>query len=506
LAFTTFGALLSFDASAALTRGSGGLFGGYYDHNIVIKCTHERHEGEWDAGIDPSGPTVSQHVDETNKYALCAGFDASNITEPPASLLSCLENDPITDPNDENPYDDIWATSSTCPYPDLGYGWFESTITYTSGSVEQCVEDANSGIGNNCQPTDCQNKKHNDGCGVVSTGSTVACKDNTGGGTTTTYQFYASPDVNVTGYIKLVKNVQWNLDHTPGFTNCSSERIMADKCVEQWGGWPTTTVKVKGKLVDVIDWSVIDEAFPDADIPNALDSGQYQHLANRAVLFYEEVDPDGKCSDGISTLNGVPKAAYARYCTSDIDTFTDNVGTNWFVSDPTDPTPTGDGYDNELRPCFKNPNYVHTASADAERIQLTGTFLPNVTSQPVLNLNCDSGNPNNDGGGFKVQVYETALLPAADFVTSGADAPLLEGVSPSKASDVLTDSTGLKYVELTYPTCPDLSHNVIDNNPSATNNTDVTLHLTNMHWDTSSDSLDYDSDDSTGLSVKVNGL
>ena len=476
LAFVTLGSLSVNDAFGGRSRTVGGTTTDLHDHNIRVACTWPNFEGGWEA--DPGSPiTVSHSAGDEGEYATCSGWTVDGGV---------------------SRYDDGTIKHDEAPG---GQGKFKFNITYTSTSTTTCIEDPNSGIGNNCVKfTDKDNKNGGNGKAgggnTPTTGATVACKDNFPG-TTTTYQFYCADGVKVTGYLTLVPTLGGNAQVAPEFTGpCSPARVAAGACTIQYGGIPMKTIKVKGQEQMVVDQDVCLEAFPQASVNNALNSGQTQNLQAGAILFYQETAYTGSCAD-LDT--GSPTAAYGRYCQSDIDTFQDNVSPNLYEGDL---EVSNDGFDNELRVCEQSDNPPpHTGDQDVETVELTNIT---VTAQPTLNLNCTTGG-NTDSGKFKVYISDQSQLLAGNIeVTPLSKAPTLEGVSPLSAV-ISTDDFGVDTLTLTYPTCEDLSANVITNNSldRSDNNTNVFLEFSGQTIPTST-SLEQAIKEM--IEVKVNGL
>ncbi len=393
---------------------------------------------------------MSQTVEGEGNYATCGGWDTASV--PPGA-----------------------PDFSTAPY---GSGKFLFKVKYESAAPLTCIEDPNAGIGNNCIKTDAQNPKHGDSGGTTPPGASRACALNSpGGGTTLTYTFACADGVSVRGFLTLVPRLDGNPQSNPSgwagsFTNCSDARIAAGACTMQLGGIPTKTVKVKGQNVTVVDSAACEAAFPAGSVVNALGTSQTQNLDLKEILFYKEVASEGICDATtlLPTVVGLPAAAYGRYCQSDLGVFYDNVTGNIFTGDSS----ILEGFDNELRVCPPGPDGVrHTATQDVEQVKLSGVTLE---PQGPLNLNCTSGG-NTDSGNYKVKIPDQSPLLSVDIDTSplSTDAPKLEGVSPTSAA-IIVDTDGVRKLELTYPTCPDLSANIISRY-QPTNNSNVTLHL-----------------------------
>ena len=440
------------DARSRTDRTSGGTSTDLHDHGIRVQCTWPAFEGAW--GSDPEAISVSHSVDDPSldRYAFCSGWDIDGVV-----------------------YEDGDVAHGSAPY---GSGKFLFNVTYTSSTVLTCV-DPDSGIGNDCVKFTDDDNKGNGGNnkitdpGTTAFGATIACENNYPG-TTLTYQFHCAEGVGVDGYLTLVSSLDGGatLQAAPEFTGpCGPDRVAAGDCTMLYGGVPMKTVKIKGVTQEVVDAEACLEAFPQALVPNALNSGQIQNLEAGAMLFYQEVAYTGSCdAAGLPTEDGIPSVAHGRYCQSDISNFVDNIAPNVYGDDPL----VGDGFDNELRICeMSDLPPQHVGFQDVETVELAEPM--DAISGPTLNLNCTTGD-NTDSGKYKVWISDqTRLLADNVVVTPLSDAPRLEGVSPIKAV-INTDEFGVDTLELTYPTCPDLSYNVITSyNP--TNNSDVTLEL-----------------------------
>lgn len=456
-------------SNSCSTQTVGGIITYVSDHGKAVKCTWAEFQGEW-SSQSQSPVTVSHSVQGPGNYATCSGWDFSSA--------------PTGNPD-----------HTAAPY---GYGKFFINVTYQSTNTTTCIEDPNAGIGNNCVKfTDLQNKKHGDTSGLTS-GATLACANNNPG-TTLTYQFFCADGASVTGFMTLVPSLDGGTTTqlAPSFTGpCSPERVAAGKCTMVLGGVPTKTVKIAGKYVTVVDSDKCALAFPAQSVPNAFDSAQTQNLDSKQMLFYVEKAYTGSCDSNMQpTEVGDPTAAYGVHCQSNIAPFSDNTGDNYFPNDP-----PSDGFDNELRVCqTASGNMPHTAAQDVEMVELNRYLT--VDFQPTLNLNCTSGD-NTDSGVYKVWIKDQPPVMAADIVTSPLSAaPKLEGVSPIRTATKV-DLNGVTTLELTYPTCSDLSANVINAyNPA--NNSNVTLHLTDGTTKPTT-SLNYRF--KTQFEVKVNGL
>jgi len=505
LIFVMLASMLVDDASARTrSRTVGGTTTDLHHHGITLKCTWEEFQGVWDSVADytKSPPEISvthsvgDPVDPSNQdYAICGGWALGFA--PSGSLTN-----PDGTPNTEVLY--------TAPY---GWGYFYYNATYASTTATTCIEDPNSGIGNNCVKfTDEQNKKHGGGDPVPNYGATLACADNNPG-TKLTYQFNCADGVYTRGFVTLVPSPYGGTlmpEDIPDFTGpCSPKRVEAGKCTMQIGGVPTKTVKIKGQNVTVVDTNACLEAFPEDNIPNALGSLQTQLLAAGAILYYEETAYQGSCdpdNNNLPTVDGAPTAAFGRECTSDMEPFPqcDEVGDNCFPNDP----PDVDGFDNELRVCYKesNKDTAHTNVHDVETVELANIT---VDAGPTFNLNCTSGG-NTDSGKYKVLISDQAALLAGNVhVTPLIEAPTLEGVSPIKAV-INTDELGVDTLELTYPTCEELTANIIEQGPgpednlgSEDNNTNVTLELIGQ---TEPTETSLNQTIKALIEVKVNGL
>jgi hypothetical protein len=460
--------------SRTRSRTVGGTSTDLEHHGLHIRCTWPEYEGEWGSeSIHPISVTHSAGDSGAGEYATCSGWNS-------ADEVTFVGGD---------------VDHGGAPYES---GKFLFNVTYTSSVTTTCTEDHDSGIGNNCNKfTDQQNKKHGGGSSTNTSGATLACRDDNPG-TTLTYQFFCADGVDVSGFLTLVSIVAGNPQVAPAFTECSAARVAADACTMQYGGVPTKTIKVKGQTQTVVDAKACLEAFPLASVSNALGTDQTQDLEAGAILFYQETAFTGNCDSltDLPTEEGSPSTAYGRYCQSDIDTFDDNVAPNVYAGDPADV----DGFDNELRVCQSNRT-PHIGEQDVETIELSDLI---VDSQPSLNLNCKSGG-NTDSGGFKVTITDQAKMLASNVdVTPLSDAPTLEGVSPTKAV-INTDEFGVETLELTYPTCEDLSVNVIANNnlTGDDNNTNVVVELLGQS-DTAETSLSQAI--KALIEIKVNGL
>ena len=471
LAFVLLALMLVNDADArTLADTIGGTSTDLPAHGIRVRCTWPVFEGAWSA--DPESISVSHSAGDPSlgEYATCSGWyvaDGVNYIDE--------EGNPVVDPA---PGQVVFVDHENAPL-DLGHGKFLFDVTYSSTTVTTCVDD-DSGIGNDCVKfTDDDNtgnggNKKNSDSGTTTDGATLHCANNSPG-TTLTYQFYCADGVNVEGYLTLVRELEdENGDLVPQvaprFTRCSEDRVAAGDCTMLYGGVPMTTVKIKGVTQEVVDAEACLEAFPQALVPNALNSGQVQSLEAGAMLFYQEVAYEGSCdATGLPTQDGSPSVAHGRYCQSDIDTFDDNIFdeddpllNNVYPGDPL----VMHGFDNELRKCFEREDSLfgqHVGFQDVETVELAEPM--DASSAPTLNLNCTTGD-NTDSGKFKVWISDQATLLADNVVvTPLSDAPKLEGVSPIKAV-INTDEFGVDTLELTYPTCNDLSNNIIEHIPS----------------------------------------
>lgn len=506
LAFIILTLILPDDAfSRSRTTTSGSLDTPYSDHGWSTKCTWENFQGTWEAtpgdATDPSNPIPTQvthfvgdktvpHVSNLN-YAVCAGFDTGAV---PVGGLTNSDGTPNSD-----------ALDAT-----YGWGYFYFDITYASDTVEPCILDANSGHGNSCgdDPDNTGSGGGKKDSGPTSDPASVTCEtDISGVGTTLTYTFACAEGVSVDGFLTLVPIVtdpetgSTIPQRPPIFTECGPDRVAAGQCTILYGGFPLNR---KGSL----DANACLEAFPDSAVINGLNTNQTQYLAAGEVLLFQEVSNAGSCDlvTALPTAAGAAAAAYSRYCTSDIDSIADNAALdiygelNVFGDDPT--VDEIHGFDNEFRACFKrksSPTY-HTGVQDVERIEL-GDIM--VGFGPTLNLNCGTGG-NTDSGKYKVEISDQATLLAADVDVTLSNAPTLEGVSP--ISHVInTDDFGVDTLVLTYPTCNDLSGNVISNNSltSDDNNTNVTLELIGQ---TTPTSTSLDRTIKALIEIKVNGL
>jgi len=517
ITFVLLALMLVNDADARTrSRTVGGTSTDLHHHGITLKCTWEDFQGVWDSDTGdstaspPTPISVSHSVGDpgdtlNHNYAICGGWDID--TAPSGSLTN----------SDGTPDTDVLNTAAH------GWGYFYYNATYTSSTTTTCIEDPNSGIGNNCVKfTDKDNKKHGGGDSNPTSGATLACADNNPG-TTLTYQFYCTDGVDTSGFITLVPypNGATILQTVPDFTGpCSTERVMYGKCTMLMGGVPTKTRKIKGQNVTVVDQDACLEIFPEADVPNALGSDQTQLLAAGAILYYEETAYQGSCDqNNLPTLEGAPTAAFGKECTSDMEIFTDNTGDNYF---PTDPEYV-DGFDNELRVCYKesNKDTAHTNNHDVETVELANIT---VDFQPTLNLNCWTGNGSNDSGIYKVWIPDQGQLLASSVVADPLDkAPKLEGLSPSKVGIVtLVDTNGTEdpaddvyteNLELTYPTCAPaplqgLAEIVFEKYGTQENNSSVTLNLTGdiLTKDELGNPISLGQTINVDIVVKVNGL
>jgi hypothetical protein len=412
-------------------------------------------------------------VEGDNNYATCSGWPKDSV---PAGIPD----------HDSAPY---------------GHGLFNFSVKYQSAATQTCIEDANAGIGNNCTKADAQNPKHGGSGGSTPPGASRACALNSAsGGTTLTYQFACADGVSVTGFLTLAPTIDGNPQANPSgtdgsFTNCDTARIAAGECTMRLGGIPSTTTKVKGQNVTVVDAAACAAAFPAQSVVNAFNSGQTQTLDLNELLFYKEVASEGTCDPvtNLPTVPGLPAAAYGRYCQSDLG-----------------PLPSGlEGFDNVLRVCpvdvINKVAYQHTGAQDVEQVALRGGVK--LEPQGPMNLNCSTGG-NTDSGKYKVYLVEQAPLLVGDIDITPANAPKLEGISPLSATIVVGDD-GVKRLLLTYPTCSSvpgegLSANII-NKYHPTNNSDVTLELTGQTYGAGADSLgpiQFKGE----FTIKVNGL
>lgn len=470
------------DARTRTTRTIGGTSTDLHDHGIRVQCTWPVFEGAWSS--DPEVLSVSHSAGDSSlgEYATCSGWNVEDgVTYVGGNV------DHVNAP--------------------LGSGKFLFDVTYRSSSVTTCVDD-DSGIGNDCvkffdeDNTGKGGKKKSADAGTAATGGTLACTNNFPG-TTLTYQFFCADGVDVSGYLTLVPSLDGGTttQSAPDFTGpCGLDRVAAGDCTMLYGGVPMKTVKIKGVTQEVVDAETCLEAFPQALVRNALDSGQIQNLEAGAMLFYQEVAYTGSCDDltGLPTEDGSPSVAHGRYCQSDISNFVDNIAPNIYAGDPL----VGDGFDKELRICEMSDNPPpHTGDQDVETVELADII---VDAGPTFNLNCSTGG-NTDSGKYKVLISDQATLLAGNVdVTPLSDAPTLEGVSPIKAV-INTDDFGVDTLELVYPTCTALSANIIANNSldSTLNNTYVTLELIGQ---TEPDTAGIEQVIKALIEVKVNGL
>ena len=493
------------------TETDGALDTPYSDHGISTKCTWENFQGTWEAtpgdATDSSNPIPTQathfvgdkegdkepgHVFNNLDYAVCAGFVTGDVPE-----------GKLTNP-DGTP--DLFILDAA-PY---GWGYFYFDITYASSAVLPCVLDPNSGHGNSCGD-DPDNTGEGGGKGKKNSGpavdpASVTCEPNYDSdgitlisGSTLTYKFSCAAGVEVDGFLTLVPLLDDEAGGTvaqlpPVFTHCGQERVDAGQCTILYGGFPLDR---KGNL----DTNACLEAFPDSNIINGLDTTQYQHLAAGEILLYQEVSNEGSCdlTTSLPTVPGAAVAAYSRYCTSDIDSFTDNVEPNVFIGDPT--VDEIHGFDNEFRPCFKrkgSPTY-HTGVQDVEKVVL-GDVIANGGS---LNLNCTTGG-NTDSGKYNITITDQATLLVATIDVTDGNAPTLEGISPVSWA-INTDEFGVDTLVLSYPSCNELSYNVITDNELTLddNNTNVTLELIGQ---TTPTSTSLDRTIKALIEVNVNGL
>lgn len=463
LAFVLLALMLVNDADARTRtdRTSGGTSTDLHDHGIRVQCTWPAFEGAWSS--DSGAISVSHSVDDPSldRYAFCSGWDIDGVS-----------------------YVDGDVDHGSAPY---GSGKFLFNVTYRSSTVLTCV-DPDSGIGNDCikfiddDNTGKGGNKKNTVSDTTVFGATIACENNFPG-TTLTYQFHCADGVTVDGYLTLVPSLDGVAQVAPVFTGpCGPDRVAAGDCTMLYGGVPMKTVKIKGVTQEVVDAEACLEAFPPALIPNALNSGQIQNLEAGAMLFYQEVAYTGSCdAAGLPTEDGIPSVAHGRYCQSDIDTFADNLPGNIFPGDGDsdgDGHPDTDGFDKELRICeMSDLPPQHVGFQDVETVELVEPMY--ASSGPTLNLNCSTGD-NTDSGKYKVWISDqTRLLADNVVVTPLSDAPKLEGVSPIKAV-INTDEFGVDTLELTYPTCSELTNTIIADNgliDNTFNNTYVTLEL-----------------------------
>lgn len=455
------------DASAGRSRTAGGIDpSDMHEHGIRVLCTWPEFEGVWNSvpdtdPVSPGNQTLVSHsvgVDEdgayTGEYATCSGWEVYD------------------DGSDNVQYIGDGQQLVNHAQATYGSGQFAYTVKYSSTAATTCIEDPNSGIGNNCVKfTDAENKKHGGSDSDSSTDdATLSCANNDLGGTTLTYQFFCADGVNVEGFLTLVPEIDGqpqfaSLSDVPGFTQCGLERIARGECAMQLGGVPEVEVKIKGVAQWIVDSNTCLEAFPEADIQNALQSTQVQTLQPNAMLFYQETAYTGSCNSltELPSEFGAPTAAYGRYCTSDIDTFADNDPVYAGDGDLDGDGVLKDGFDNQLRVCERDTTKVppHVASHDVDVVKLTDFT---VDYQPTLNLNCWTGNGSNDSGIYKVWIPDQGQLLASSVVADPlAEAPKLEGLSPSKAvivtlvntngTDATDDDVYTENLELTYPTC-----------------------------------------------------
>jgi len=457
-------------STSCSTRTVGGNITYLEHHGVVVKCTWEDFEGEWTS--DPGDPSATPPVPMKVIHSVGVNPDGSGDPDVYAVCSGWAQGTPLPPDVDH----------SDAPY---GWGKFWMRMEYSSESFTPCIEDPNSGIGNNCVKfTDPQNKKHGDTGSTPLLGATRSCK-NLFPGTEVTYQFACAAGVNMTGYLTLVPGTAQPAGPSGSFTNCDAASVANGTCTQVWGGVPMTTTKIKGQTYSIVDSDACKAAFPAADIPNALDSNQLQPLAESQVLFYQETATEGQCDNNeLPTVAGLPSAAYGRSCQSDL-------GPDW---------PLGEGFDDTLRICAPategSVTHYHSAAHDVEQVKLAGNVY--LEYQPTLNLNCTTGD-NTDSGIYKVSIPDQGSLLAVNIDTSPG--PLLEGVAP-KSTAIVTDSTGVRTLVLTYPTCSALSANVI-NKYHPTNNSSVTLTLSGKTSTTTGlGPALFDGQ----LTIKVNGL
>jgi hypothetical protein len=469
--------------------------------------------------VFPDG--TDDEPDGTILVSHSVGYDADNEEFLVGEYATCSgwasATDVVFNSDGDVDHENVGGLSSLLYF---GHGEFYFNVTTKSVDPVLCTEDANSGIGNNCdKSTDQQNKKHGGGSSSNTAGSSLSCRNldlnvpPTFPGTVQTFQFHCADGVSVTGFLTLVPTlldpdgITATAQVAPAFTHCSALRVEEGACTVQYGGIPKKFIKVKGKLVEVVDVEACLTAFPLGSVinslydPNSADSQQDQPLVAGAILFYQETAYTGECVDNLPTEEGSPTTAYGRYCQSDIDTFDDNLEGNRFND------PVGvDGFDNELRICPSTGSQIpHIAGQDVETIELSDLI---VEGQPNLNLNCSTGG-NTDSGGFKVTITDQAKMLASNVLHFPlAVAPTLEGISPSKA--VIISEFGVDTLELTYPTCGEtqfegLSFNVVTNNMLTVddNNTNVVVELLGQS-DTADTSLSQSI--KALIEIKVNGL
>jgi hypothetical protein len=235
----------------------------------------------------------------------------------------------------------------------------------------------------------------------------------------------------------------------------------------QLGGIPKKLVKGKtGGLV--VDDAACLAAFPGPySVPNALGASQTQDLKAKQLLVYQEVASEGSCVNNMPTVQGLPAAAYGRYCQSDL-------GPNWITG--------GEGFDNVLRVCpvdvVSGTRYQHVGAQDVDTVALANKVT--IQGYGPLNVNCESGG-NTDSGKYSIKIPDQAPLLSVDIDRDLNQAPKLEGVSPISA-DIIFDTDLVRKLVLTYPTCnsPEggLSGAVKTSQGPLTNLQDITLHLT----------------------------
>jgi len=198
------------------TRTAGGTTTDLHDHGIRVRCTWPDFEGQWSSNSEHP-ISVSHSVKDTNnsgEYATCSGWNVYDDGSDNVQYLS----------------DGVTVDHASAPY---GSGEFLCDINYTASTTTTCIEDPNSGIGNNCVKfTDEQNKTHGGADSAPSAGATLACADNYPG-TTLTYQFFCSDGVDIEGQLTLVPFLGGSTtpQEAPDFTGpCGPERFAAGAC------------------------------------------------------------------------------------------------------------------------------------------------------------------------------------------------------------------------------------------------------------------------------------
>ncbi|KPK03498.1 MAG: hypothetical protein AMJ64_15535 [Betaproteobacteria bacterium SG8_39] len=414
---------------------------------------------------------------DTENYATCSGWSISG-----AGGLATVPS-PFTP-----------ASHANAPY---GSGKFWFKVEYKSTAPIGC-EDANAGIGNNCGTfTDLQNKKHQP-IGIALTGAAKRSCETTPAGAKLTYTFACADGVGVDGYLTLVKQINGAPQPNPSgaagsFTNCNAERIAAGECTMQYGGIPQKLVTKGKNSYYVIDTEACKAAFPGGvQVDNALNSGQTQPMVEGQILQYTEVASGAICDtpvaqggtglpvfeppiEGLEPPNsfakGTPTEAYGRYCQSDVDLFSNNLGEGGTIFGD-EATSTKEGFDNVLRICPVAQGHYHTGSQDVEKVG--GTIQVAVQNQPNMNIACN-GNETNDNGIIKVWIpNQTASNVALDNsqikIAPLSAAPKLyvkypldatgtavgNGAAPISATPNVVLGDGRYALELKYRRCSDV--------------------------------------------------